>query len=136
MFTFFVPLQEQWSKALWLANLIGKKLLLFLALKKALYDAGNILITLYSTNANTISKFMISSLMITKEAHSMLASTTFLTFFYNVLFAFCIAPLTLCSDKVMLAKTVVRDPFATRAWRRKSSTVFLTNKLQLIGQNQ
>ena len=71
MFTFFVPLQEQWSKALWLwlANLIGKKLLLFLASKR-FYDAENILITLYSMNANTISKFMILSLMMIKEAHN------------------------------------------------------------------
>ena len=88
MFTFFVPLLEQWSKALLLANLIGKKLLLFLASKKALYDAENILITLYSMNANTISKFMISSLVIIKEAHSMQANTTFLTFFYSVFFHF------------------------------------------------
>ena len=122
MFTFFVPLQEQWSEAQWL--LIGKKLLLFLASTKALCDAENIVITLYSTNANTISKLMISSLMIIKEAHSMQANTTFLSFFHSVLFAFCTAPLTLCIDRVMLAKTVVHDPSATRARRRKSSTVF------------
>ena len=104
MFTYFVPLQEQWSKALLLANLIGKKLLLFLASKKALYDAKNILITLYSPNANKISKFMISSLMIIKEAHSMHANTTFLTLFYSVVFAFCTTLLTLCIDRVMLPK--------------------------------
>ena len=115
IFTFFVSVREQWSKALWLTNLIGKKLLLFLASKKALYDAENILITLFSTNANTISKFMISSLMINKEAHSMQANTTFLRFFCSVLFTFCAAPLTLCIDRVMLAKFVVHDPCATRA---------------------
>ena len=103
MFTFFVPLQEQCSKALRLANLIGEKLLLFLASKKE------------ALNANTLSKFTISSLMIIMEAHSMQANTTFLTFFYGVLFAFCTVPLTLSIDRVMLAKTVVHDLSATRA---------------------
>ena len=46
LFSVFVPLHKQWSKALWLANMIAKKVLLFLASKKALYDAENILITL------------------------------------------------------------------------------------------
>ena len=47
---------------------------------------------------------MISSLMIIKEAHSMQANITFLTFFYSVFFAFCTSALTPCIDRVMLAQ--------------------------------